>query len=939
MTQLKVVKRNGQLTDFDKTRIENAIKRALNAQEVKLAEEKFDKLIQDITDELHERFTEFYPNVENIQDVVEKHLMHAELYKVAKSYILYRAQRQEDREEQQEEAVKKSYLGKLSVTKRDGTQALIDMKKLHGTVKRAAHGLDISDEQVSTVVKQTVKTLYDGVKTSEIEEALVLTATSFIEKNPQYSMVSSRLMRQKLYKDLMGESIKDEHVAKNYQEVFVKNFEKGLKEGVLHQDMAAYDAQEVAKLLRPERDDLLTYMSIRTLYERYLLRTLDQEVIELPQTFFLRVAMGLALAEPEEDRLAYVKEFYDTMSVLRYLPSTPTLFHSGTHMPQLSSCYLTTVQDDLQHIFKSYSDNAQLSKWSGGIGNDWTNIRATGALIKSTRVESQGVIPFLKIANDVTAAINRSGRRRGATCAYLETWHLDIEDFIDLRKNTGDERRRTHDMNTANWIPDLFMKRVDNDETWTLFSPEEVPELHHLYGRAFEKKYIEYEKKARNGELDKHKVIQAKQLYRKMLSRLFETGHPWFTFKDACNVRSPQDHAGVIHSSNLCTEITLNTSEDETAVCNLGSINLRRHVIDGELDKDLLAETAQRAMRMLDNVVDLCFYPTEEAKNSNLRHRPVGIGVMGFQDMLFAMGVAFDSERALELADSTQEFVAYHAILNSSKLAKEKGVYESYQGSKWERNIFPQDTLELLEQERGVPIETTVEERLDWQAVREHVQQHGMRNSNTMAIAPTATISTISGCYPSIEPIYKNIYVKSNMTGEFTMINEYLVDDLKEAGLWNQETLDQLKYYDGNVSMIAGVPDEIKRKYKEAFQIDPRWALKMTAKRQAWMDQSISHNVFMQGSSGKLLSDIYLTAWKLGVKTTYYLRTLAKSQVEKSTLSAQKYGFTQKRDHENNKAAETQPASAKQAQTVTTTSGGQEVKLCRIEDPDCEACQ
>ena len=622
---------------------------------------------------------------------------------------------------------------------------------------------------------------------------------------------------------------------------------------------------------------------------------------------------------------------------MHFVSSTPTLFHSGTPHPQLSSCYLTTVGDDLSHIFKCIGDNAQLSKWSGGLGNDWTNIRGTGSHIKSTNVESQGVIPFLKIANDVTVAINRSGKRRGATCAYLETWHLDIEDFLDLRRNTGDDRRRTHDMNTSNWIPDLFMKRVESDQEWTLFSPEEVPDLHDLFGKKFEDAYCEYEKSIQNGQIKKFKKVPAKELWKKMLTRLFETGHPWITFKDACNVRSPQDHVGVVHSSNLCTEITLNTSQDETAVCNLGSVNLSKHVtLEGKLDKKLLEKTVNTAMRMLDNVVDLNFYPTDEAKNSNMKHRPIGLGVMGLQDALFKLDLPFDSPKALNFSDQLMEQISYHAISSSCDLAIERGPYESFVGSKWEKGIFPLDSLTLLENERGDNVEVNKITSLDWDSLKEKVKQNGMRNSNTMAIAPTATISNIAGCYPCIEPIYKNIYVKSNMSGEFTVVNNYLVNDLKSMGLWSKEMLDKIKYYDGNLDYIDEIPESFKAKYKEAFAINPLVLLKHTSVRGKWIDQSQSHNVFMQGVSGKKLSEIYTAAWKFGLKTTYYLRTLAASQIEKSTLDANKFGYTQKREYQ--KIEEQQNKEAVQASSEEKPAS--EVgSACSIMDPDCEACQ
>jgi ribonucleoside-diphosphate reductase alpha chain len=621
--------------------------------------------------------------------------------------------------------------------------------------------------------------------------------------------------------------------------------------------------------------------------------------------------MGIAL--PEKKREEKAIEFYNIISSLLYIPSTPTLFHSGTHHPQLSSCYLTTVEDDLVHIFKCIGDNAQLSKWSGGLGTDWTNIRGTGALVKSTNVPSQGLIPFLKIADAATAAINRSGRRRGAACAYLETWHYDVEDFLELRKNTGDERRRTHEINTANWIPDLFMKRVRDDGFWTLFSPDETPDLHHLYGRAFEKRYEEYERKSDAGAIKLYKRVKAKDLWRKMLTMLYETGHPWITFKDACNIRSPQDHVGVVHSSNLCTEITLNTSDEETAVCNLGSLNLSRYIDGKSLDTELLQKAVKTAIRMLDNVVDINFYPTGEARRSNLAHRPIGLGIMGLQDALYQLDLRFDSEEAVTFSDEVMEFVSYYAILASSELAREKGQYSSYQGSKWERGIFPLDTLALLEEERGQALEVSRTAKLHWEVVRAHVKTHGMRNSNCMAIAPTATISNIAGCLPSIEPIYKNLYVKSNQSGEFTIINEYLVNDLSRLGLWTKDQIEQLKYYDGDIQYITAIPTELKAKYKETFAIHPEWLLRHAAVRGKWIDQSQSLNIFLNTTSGKFLSEVYMSAWSKGLKTTYYLRTLGASSIEKSTLDIHKH-----------------------AQPMVSSPGAQ---VCVIGDPSCEACQ
>ncbi len=957
MLDLRVVKRTGEVVEFDQDRILNAVRKAVRASGLTVPSGTVARLVEQIHQEIDQRFIEFYPNVENIQDIVEKHLVRGQHYEIAKSYILYRAERQIVRDEAARHAIESAKLGKLTVKKRDGRTQLLNVKKIDETLRRTANGLG-ENIDFDDIVREVVKNVYDEVDTVDLDRALVLAAAAFIERDPAYSFLSARLLLQRISKEVIGRSIQDNERDDVYRQTFMQGIRDNLERGYLDQRLAKLDLERLAAALRPERDLELQYLGLQTLYERYFLRH-DDTCAELPQSFWMRVAMGLSMEEEQSEDWAI--EFYELMSQLHYIPSTPTLFHSGTASPQLSSCYLTTLEDDLQHIFKCLGDNSQLSKWSGGIGNDWSNIRATGSPIKSTKVESQGVIPFLKIANDVTNAINRSGKRRGATCAYLETWHYDIFEFLDLRKNTGDERRRTHDMNTANWIPDLFMKRVLADAEWTLFSPNEVADLHHIFGRRFEERYEHYEAKARRGEMQLFKIVPAKSLWRKMLTMLFETGHPWVTFKDACNIRSPQDHTGVIHSSNLCTEITLNTSADETAVCNLGSVNLARHVENGQLDDQKIARTVKTAIRALDNVININFYPTKEARNSNLRHRPIGLGLMGFQDALLNLGLPFESERALELADRTQELISYNAILASSELAKERGAYESYPGSKWDRGIFPLDTLDLLEAERGVPVEVSRSQHLDWQPVYAHVREHGMRNSNTMAIAPTATIANIAGAFPCAEPLYKNIYVKANISGEFTIVNHYLIKELKALDLWNDEMLDQLKYYDGKVSTIAGIPEEIKPKYREAFEVDPIWALKMAAARGKWIDQSQSHNVFMQGTSGKQLASIYIAAWKMGLKTTYYLRTLAATQIEKSTLDAAKFGYTQNRDYVPMAAAGTNAArnnlDSPDAMGASTATAGPahaeptaqpqnkiegptaEPGLCRIDDPDCESCQ
>lgn len=824
----------------------------------------------------------------------------------------------------------------FSVIKADGICETLSEKRLRQTIGWACAGYE-SFVDVELIVSETLKSVFDGITPSGIADALILSTVSFIERDPSYGRVAVRLQLKKLFRQVTHSSIARIDSEEVYRKAFISGVTTGIDLELLDQRLASFDLAFLAQQLQIERDNLFDYMGVNTLYKRYFLKH-ETRHIELPQAFWMRVAMGLAFNEP--DKNAAAAEFYQVMSTLHYVPGTPTLLHSGLVRPQLSSCFLSTVEDDLVNIFKSFSDSAQLAKWSGGVAVDWSNIRACGSMVNSIKTESQGVVPFLKINSDVVAAINRSGKRRSAAVVYLETWHLEIEDFIDLRKNTGDERRRTHDINTANWIPDLFMKRVLADGQWTLFSPEETPDLHHLYGKAFEKRYIEYEEMVKLNAIKMHKTISARGLWRKMLSRLFETGHPWITFKDACNVRSPQDHVGVIHSSNLCTEITLNTSADEIAVCNLGSVNLAVHVLNGKLDEEKLSKTVAVAVRMLDNVVDINYYPVKETQTSNVRHRPVGLGVMGFQDLLYQVNINFSSQEALVYSDEVAELIAYHAILASSRLAQERGAYSSYKGSKWDRNLFPQDTIDLLEQERGVTINVQRGGKLDWSPVRKHVQEHGMRNSNVMAIAPTATIANIAGVFPSIEPIYKNIYVKTNMSGEFTVVNNYLMDDLKGLGLWNNDMLELLKYYDGNLQMIEQIPQHLKDKHQEAFEIDPIHLINITAARGKWLDQSISHNVFMQGVSGKMLNDIYIAAWNAGLKTSYYLRTLGASQIEKASLDANKFGFTQKRIYKTMEGAAVVQTKVEEQDVVGTDEDIVAGTSCNLSDnPECEVCQ
>lgn len=819
----------------------------------------------------------------------------------------------------------------------DGAIRNITIMDVRQMLLPSIKGLE-ADISIDKIISQSKKNFFDGMSIGQLHDVLVLATVQFIELDNAYSFVAARLLMRQLYNEVIGYWPENINLA-DYKKAFVAGIQLGINTDKFDKRMLDFDLEYLSQHLDPSRDNLFQYLGLKTVQSRYFKRDAGRQ-FEMPQAFWMRIAMGLALLEQDKNGKAI--EFYDVISQFLFVPSTPTLLHSGLKRAQLSSCFLTYIDDDLTHIFKCIGDNAQMSKWSGGVANDWSALRATGALIKSIDIPSQGTIPFLKVANDTSAAINRSGSRRGAVVGYMESWHYDFEEFLDLKRNTGDERRRTHDMNTAAWIPDLFMKRVIEDKEWTLFSPEEAPELHELYGQAFEDKYIAYEQLAREGKISLHKTLSAKALWRKHLTRLFETGHPWPTFKDACNVRSPQDHVGVIHSSNLCTEITLNTSREETAVCNIGSVNLSQFVQNGKINETLLERTVATAMRMLDNVIDITFYPTKEGQAANFRHRPVGIGMMGLQDALYKLDVAFQSDQGLAYSDHFTEAISYYAIIGSSLLAKERGVYSSYKGSKWDRGIFPVDTLDLLEKERGLPIERFGVASKDWSVARQLVKKYGMRNSNTMAIAPTATISNITGCFPCIEPIYKNLYVKSNSSGDFTIVNSFLLEDLKKAGLWNESMRDQLKYYDGSLQAISGLSQQIKDKYKTAFEIDPMWMIKMTASRGKWIDQSQSHNVFLQGTSGKLLNDIYIYAWRCGVKTMYYLRSMGASQVEKSTLDAEKYGFTQMRSYGKSQSEDGIVAANIASEASVNQFGDIDMvnkQSCSIENPECDSCQ
>lgn len=795
---------------------------------------------------------------------------------------------------------------------------------IHDTLQEACQGFDIQ-LPLEQLTAQVTANLYDNASPREIAEAIILAARANIEREPIFAYVTARLLLNQLYSEVLGEPVTFSQADEVYDRCFDAYFETGIRAGRLTPALGDFQTQTLKAIIRPERDLAFQYAGLQTIYDRYLLHH-NERRFELPQLMWLRVAMGLSLNE--KDREGQTAQFYGLLSQFRFVSSTPTLFNAGTPHPQLSSCFLTTVDDDLDHIFKSIKDNAMLSKWSGGLGNDWTRVRGMGAHIKGTNGKSLGTVPFLKVANDAAVAVNQGGKRAGAVCAYLETWHIDIEEFLDLRKNTGDERRRTHDMHTANWIPDLFMKRVLANEQWTLFSPDETPDLHELFGAAFEQRYVDYEKRADSGDIKLWRRLPAVDLWRKMITRLFETGHPWLTWKDPGNIRSAQDHVGVVHNSNLCTEILLNTSNDEVAVCNLGSVNLAAHIVEGRLDVERLALTVKIAVRMLDNVIDLNFYPIPEAKNANQSHRPIGLGLMGFQDALHHLGISYASDAGVEFADSSMEVLSYYALLASAELAAERGRYNSYNGSKWSRGLLPIDTIDLLEEERGLPVEMSRTARMDWTPVREAIAQHGMRNSQVLAIAPTATIANIVGVSQSIEPDYKLLHVKSNLSGDFTEINEFLVNDLKALDLWDAEMLSDLKYYDGSIQAIERIPADLKQRYRTAFEVAPEWLIQAGSARQKWIDMSQSLNLYVQEPNGRKLSDLYQLAWRSGLKTTYYLRTLAATQVEKSTVDINRYGL-QPRWMKNQSASS----------AIQIDRGANNGAACATDDEDCEACQ
>ncbi len=925
--QLRVIKRNGTVVGYDDNKIALAISKAFLAIEGSAAanSSRIHETVAQLTTLVSATFKRRMPSggmvhIEEIQDQVELALMRSGEQKIARAYVLYRDERARARDVDMPSATK--HHPTLHVLKADGSRHLLDLGRLEALVSNACEGL--SGVEPQAIVEDTLRNLYDGAAEADINNVLVMCARVMIEQEPNYTYVTARLLLDHLRSEglsFMGiaELASQAEMSQYYPQALPVYITRGIELELLDPALASYDMARLGAALKPERDFQFTYLGLQTLYDRYFLHSNDIR-FELPQIFFMRVAMGLAMQETG-DREARVIEFYDLMSSFDYMASTPTLFNAGTLRPQLSSCYLTTIPDDLHGIYGSIQDNAMLSKWAGGLGNDWTPVRALGAYIKGTNGKSQGVVPFLKVANDTAVAVNQGGKRKGAVCAYLETWHLDIEEFVELRKNTGDDRRRTHDMNTANWVPDLFMKRVFDGGEWTLFSPSDVPDLHDLYGKAFEQRYTEYERQCDNGQMRLFKRIQAKDLWRKMLSMLFETGHPWITFKDVCNLRSPQQHVGVVHSSNLCTEITLNTSKDEIAVCNLGSVNLVNHVSETGLDQAKLRRTVRTAVRMLDNVIDINYYAVEAARTSNIRHRPVGMGIMGFQDALYKQKLAYASDDAVTFADRSMEAISYYAIEASSELAGERGRYSTFDGSLWSRGVLPIDSLWALAEHRGAEyVEVDFSQTLDWATLREQVKTVGMRNSNVMAIAPTATISNICGVSQSIEPTYQNLYVKSNLSGEFTVVNPYLVHELKARGLWDPVMVNDLKYYEGSVQKLERIPADMKAIYATAFEIEPRWLVDAGSRRQKWIDQAQSLNLYLAEASGKKLDITYRMAWYRGLKTTYYLRAIGATAAEKSTVSDG-------------------ALNAVKAQIEDMVVAAPVPLACSIDNPDCEACQ
>ncbi|WP_433915466.1 ribonucleoside-diphosphate reductase subunit alpha [Polynucleobacter ibericus] len=898
LSDYKIIRRNGSVVAFEPSKIAIAVTKAFLAVNggQGAASARVREQVEQLTHAVVRALLRSRPNggtfhIEDIQDQVELALMRSGEHNVARAYVLYREKRNQERAAQQEvsqEAQTTNQAGESGIKVTDnGVEKYLDMAALRTVIEAACEGLGTHID-ATPIITETIKNLYDGVPMAQVYDSAILASRTLIEKDPAYSQVTARILMHVIRKEIFGKEVLQGDTQAEYSTYFAKYINEGISAELLDPRMREFDLPRLAAALNASRDLQFNYLGLQTLYDRYFLH-IEERRIEMPQAFFMRVAMGLALNEMDRERRAI--EFYEILSTFDFMSSTPTLFNSATTRPQLSSCYLTTVDDDLDGIYEALKENALLSKFAGGLGNDWTNVRALGSHIKGTNGKSQGVVPFLKVVNDTAVAVNQGGKRKGAVCAYLETWHLDIEEFLELRKNTGDDRRRTHDMNTSNWIPDLFMKRVMEGGDWTLFSPSNTPDLHDKFGRAFEEAYVAYEQKADRGELKPFRRIPAQQLWRKMLGMLFETGHPWITFKDPCNIRSPQQHIGVVHSSNLCTEITLNTNETEIAVCNLGSVNLTAHMTtdaNGKmiLDHEKLQRTVRTAMRMLDNVIDINYYAVAKARNSNLKHRPVGMGIMGFQDCLHMQRIPYASDEAVKFADSSMEAVCYYAYQASNELAEERGVYSTYKGSLWDRGILPQDSVAMLAAERGGYVEVDNSSTMDWSGLRARIKQYGMRNSNCVAIAPTATISNIIGVSACIEPTFQNLFVKSNLSGEFTVVNEYLVRDLKDRGLWDEVMIADLKYFDGTLSKIDRIPQDLRDLYATAFEVEPSWLVEAASRRQKWIDQAQSLNIYMGGASGKKLDDTYKLAWLRGLKTTYYLRTMAATHVEKSTVAS-----------------------------------------------------
>ncbi len=926
-SEYKIIRRNGAVVGFAPSKISIALTKAFIAVNggQGAASARVRELVAKLTELVVGALMRRQPSggtfhIEDIQDQVELALMRSGEHEVARSYVLYREQRTQERVKQREAHAEVIAAHPTINVTDNGKIRPLDLANVAALVQESCEGLGRAVD-ADVIMRATLKDLYEGVPVDEVRKSLILSARAMIEKDPAYSYVTARLLLHSLRLETVGEELTQADMKTRYAEVFPLLIQKGIDAELLDERIGNYDLKSLGAALDSKRDFKFGYLGLQILYDRYFLHVQGTR-IELPQTFFMRVAMGLALNEPEDQREARAIEFYNVLSSFDFMSSTPTLFNSATRRSQLASCYLTTVADDLDGIYEAIKENAMLQKYAGGIGNDWTPVRALGAHIKGTNGKSQGVVPFLKVVNDTAVAVNQGGKRKGAVCSYLETWHLDIEEFLELRKNTGDDRRRTHDMNTANWIPDLFMKRVMENGDWTLFSPSDVIDLHDKFGKAFEIAYLDYEAKAVKGELKLFKKIPAAQLWRKMLTMLFETGHPWITFKDPCNIRSPQSHVGIVHSSNLCTEITLNTNEDEIAVCNLGSVNMPAHLdaATGKLDMEKLKRTVGTAMRMLDNVIDLNYYSVNKARNSNFKHRPVGIGIMGFQDCLHLLRIPYASQAAVEFSDSSMESIAYTAYAASADLAEERGPYSTFKGSLWDKGVFPHESLKLLSEERGGYVEADMSSTLDWDTLRKRIKQVGMRNSNCIAIAPTATIANITGLSQCIEPTYQNLYVKSNLSGEFTVANEYLVEDLKKLGLWDEVMISDLKYFDGTLAKIDRIPQEVRSLYATAFEVEPKWLVECAARRQKWIDQSQSLNIYMAGASGKKLDETYKLAWLRGLKTTYYLRTMGATHVEKST-------------------GKTGALNAVSSDGGIAAAPATDAQFCSIDNPECESCQ